>query len=226
MMDERGLTRPFDGETVEDVVREYEDEGFVVVRDPDQSQLPAFLAPFKPRLVAYGTDGDSQKVVVEVMSRAELRKARYLPDLTGVVDAHEREGWRVDLYVIPPIPAVDGDVQELDRDGINTRVDTVQDLLRGGQHDAALLIAWSVAEAALRQFARRESVPLKNERPLAVIATLYSVGLLSRADYDFLREAKRARDVIVHGFRSPDLAPDFVLHLLEKVERRFQPVAA
>jgi hypothetical protein len=49
---------------------------------------------------------------------------------------------------------------------------------------------------------------------------------LSREDYDFLREAKRARDVIVHGFRTPDLAPDFVLHLLEKVERRFQVVAA
>jgi len=71
-----------------------------------------------------------------------------------------------------------------------------------------------------------ESVSLKNERPLVVIATLYSVGLLSREDYDFLREAKRARDVIVHGFRTPDLAPDFVLHLLEKVERRFQVVAA
>jgi len=26
-MDERGLTQPFDGETVEDVVREYEGEG-------------------------------------------------------------------------------------------------------------------------------------------------------------------------------------------------------
>lgn len=220
MMDnsERGLTRPFDGETVEDVVREYERDGYTVVRDPDVATLPDFLAPYWPAMIAYK---DGEKAVVEVKTQGTLREAKSLPALTEAVNAHEREGWRVGLYTIPPevIPAIGGRVEELSRDELRGRARAAHGLVRGAQADAALLLAWSVAEATLRQFARRESVPLKNERPLAVIATLYSGGLLGREEYDLLREAKRARDVIVHGFRSPDLAPDFVFRLLEKVER-------
>lgn len=228
-MNEIGIAEPFEGRTVEDVVREYENEGFVVVKSPDQTSLPEFLAPFKPNLIAYGRNGSDEKVVVEVKSRAELHKAHDLPALTEAVNAHAQDGWRVDLYVIPPIPIVDGDVQELSLGEIQARIRTVHDLLHAAQPDAALLLAWSVTEATLRAIARQESVPLDNEQPLAVIATLYSMGLLSRQDYDFLRESNRARDVIAHGFRSPDLAPDsvreFVLRLLHKVERRFQEAA-
>jgi uncharacterized protein YutE (UPF0331/DUF86 family) len=224
-MGERGLPQPFDGQTVEDVVRAYEQEGYTVVRDPNVATLPDFLAPYRPAMIAYK---DGEQAVVEVKTQGTLREATSLPALTAAVNAHEQEGWRVDLYTIPPtvLPAVNGRVEELNQDELRARVRSVYELVQRAQAEAALLLAWSVTEAALRQFARRESVTLKNERPLAVITTLYSLGLLSREDYDFLREAKRARDVIVHGFRAPDLAPDFVLHLLEKVERRFHPVAA
>ncbi len=47
-MDERGLPQPFDGQTVEDVVCEYEQEGYTVVRDPDVATLPDFLVPYRP----------------------------------------------------------------------------------------------------------------------------------------------------------------------------------
>ncbi len=93
-MDERGLPQPFDGQTVEDVVRAYEQEGYTVVRDPNVATLPDFLAPYRPAMIAYK---DGEQAVVEVKTQGTLREATSLPSLTAAVNAHEQEGWRVDL---------------------------------------------------------------------------------------------------------------------------------
>jgi len=139
-MDERGLPQPFDGQTVEDVVREYEQEGYTVVRDPDVVALPDFLAPYRPAVIAYK---GGEKAVVEVKTQGTLREAAYLPALTRAVNAHEQEGWRVDLYTIPPtvLPAVNGRVEELNQNELRARMKGVYELVQGAQVEAVLLLS-------------------------------------------------------------------------------------
>lgn len=62
---------------------------------------------------------------------------------------------------------------------------------------AALVVAWSLLKAAARRFA-----PAKASRaltPAAIIEFLTSLGYIAQADADSLREAARARNLIVHG---------------------------
>ena len=47
---------------------------------------------------------------------------------------------------------------------------------------------------------------------------LYSLGILSRADYELLREAFGLRSLIVHGYSSPAGQGRFIGELASKVE--------
>lgn len=201
------------------VAREYEQQGYQVVRRPEQAELPDFLAGLTPDLIAYGTE---ENVVVEVRSRATLSGAEDLTPLASAVNAVP--GWRLDLVVTNPRSAsvIDGRAEGLDRGGIRARLETVHHLLliaEEDEEDAAALLAWSAAEAALRLLARRQGIELERDYPSFIVKKLYSLGVLSREEYEVLQEGLRFRNSIVHGFRLPESKRAVVNELLTKVSR-------
>lgn len=197
-----------------DVVREYEEQGYRVVRQPNQDELPDFLADFAPDLVAYGPE---ETVVVEVRSKSTLSGSADLTALTDAVNAVP--GWRLDLVVTNPrsMPIVAAGTEELDRAEIQARVGAVRQLLRASQKEAAMLLAWSATEAALRLLARRQDIELERDHPSFIVKKLYSLGVLSREEYEVLQEGLRFRNSIVHGYRSPESKRDVVNELLTEV---------
>ncbi len=194
--------------------QDYRREGYEVIVKPRGGQLPPFLARFAPDLIA--TKGH-ESVVVAVKTRADLRSSADLIALAGAVEA--QPGWRLDLSVTPPerVSVVDEDAQSLDHDEILARATAALTLSQGQQDEAALLLAWSAAEAALRIYAAREQVPLESNLPINVVTILYSLGLLDRDDYDVLRRGLRASTIAVHGFRLPQSERRLAADLVRKV---------
>ncbi len=194
-----GTTSTLDN-TLQEVEHHYRHNGYEVVVKPRGGQLPPFLARFELDLIA--TTGH-ESVVVAVKTRADLRASADLIALAGAVEA--QPGWRLDLSVTPPehVSVVDEDAESLDQDEILARATVALTLSQGQQDEAALLLAWSATEAALRVYAAREQVPLESDKPVDVVAALYSLGLLDRDDYDVLRRGLRASTIVAHGFRLP-----------------------
>jgi len=207
-----GATSTHDN-TLREVEHDYQHDGYEVVVKPRGGQLPPFLARFEPDLIA--TKGH-ESVVVAVKTRADLRSSADLIALAGVVEA--QPGWRLDLSVTPPehVSVVDEDAESLDRDEILARATTALTLSQGQQDEAALLLAWSAAEAALRVYAAREQVPLESDQPVDVVTILYSLGLLDRDDYDVLRRGLRASTIVAHGFRLPQPERRLAAELVSK----------
>jgi len=201
------------------VGRRYRRQGYTVIVEPRGDDLPPFLARFTPDLIAYN---DRESVVVEVKARRDLPTSTDIVDLATAVDG--RDGWRFDLALVKPerTPLVADDADALTRHEIGSRLDEARQLARGRQNDAALLLAWSAIEAALRLVARQQRIALDDEQPAYVIKQLYTLGVLSRRDYEVLRQGLETRDTIAHGFRPARMEPSLVDDLADLAEQLLQ----
>ena len=208
-------TETLEKKRLHSVAREYRKQGCKVLLYPSETDLPSFLSGFQPDLIAYS---DKENVVVEVKSKVTLSKADYLPSLASAVNS--QPGWRLDLIVTNPArqSVVEEGAEELSQSEIHARLESVRQLLSINQEDAATLLAWSAAEATLRLVARRQEIELEENQPLFVINQMYSLGALSRKDYQLLQEGMRVRNLIVHGFRSPESGAALVRKLMKRTE--------
>ncbi len=199
---------------LDDAAREYENKGYRVVREPDGAQLPDFFAGVRPDLIAYS---DRENVVIEVKLGAALPQSR---DMVSLADAvNERPGWRFELIVINS--SMREEPAGLDWWEIRRRIADARELV-DDQEGAAAVLAWSAAEAIMRLIARREKISLgstQKDTPLFLVKKLFSLGLLSREDYDVFAEGMQLRNQIVHGYRVPMPIREEVLTLIASIER-------
>ena len=82
---------------IREVERQYQSKGYAVTVKPRHDQLPDFLSPYQPAVLACG---DEESVIVEVKSGAALKKADSLKELAQTIQAHS--GWRFELVVVNP----------------------------------------------------------------------------------------------------------------------------
>jgi hypothetical protein len=185
---------------VTSVARELEAEGFEVIVHPDDDELPEFLRGLEPDIVAFGNEAN---VVVEVKSRPTLRDpASRLKELAEAVE--KQPGWRLDLVVTnPPDHTIGMPIgQEPDPSEIQERIGIAREMLDDGHGEVAALIAWSAAEAALRQVARTYNVSIDRLQPEVILSQLLDDGILDDDEFDVLRRALIERDFIAHGYRA------------------------
>ena len=207
-------TNAAEQKSLDDAVRAYEGRGYRVVKEPDTTQLPDFLAGFRPDLIAYG---DRENIVIEVKSSAILPQSRDIVSLADVVN--ERPGWRFDLIVTNP--PMREETTGLDWWEIRHRIADARELLND-QESAAALLAWSAAEAAMRFIAKQHKVGLgstQRNSPSFLVGKLFSLGLVSREDYDVLSEGIALRNLVIHGYRASGPTREEVQALLASVER-------
>jgi hypothetical protein len=200
--------------SLDDAAQEYASKGYRVVKDPDSTQLPDFLKGFRPDLIAYS---DRENVVVEAKSSDALPESRDMVSLADVVSA--RPGWRFELIVTGP--SMHEEAAGLDWWAIRHRIADARELL-SGQADAAAVLAWSAAEATMRLIAKQHRISLGSVQrnvPSFLVTKLYTLGLLSREDYDVLSEGIQMRNLIVHGYRTSGPTHDEVRRLIDSAER-------
>ena len=109
------------------------------------------------------------------------------------------------LLVVSPAPQTpirDGG-KDIGYEGARNYLEHTRELLTTEQHEAAALLAWAAAEAALREIARLHKVLLERDQSTFVMSTLFSLGLLDDKEYTILQEAFRHRNFLAHGYYPP-----------------------
>jgi hypothetical protein len=197
---------------LEKLARDYRAEGYIVVTHPAKDHLPDGLVDFGIDMLA---ERGEERAVIRLKSRDDLID---LTDLQALSERlKSRPGWRLEVIVFPPEGGV-----EVPRDGtevgityISSLADEVRLALAAGAIRSAFAIAWSTAEAAMREAARRQGIAIDREIPRFVLKTLYTNGLISRKDYDRIEHCFHVRNAIVHGFQPPSFDVADVEFLLE-----------
>ena len=200
-----------------EVAETYRSRGYEVVIEPRGEQLPDFLLRYRPDLLARK---DGEAVVVEVKSRTSLARANDLRELALAVQSHP--GWKLDLVVTNPQGFAAEDVADsLSEQDVRRITVEAAELLQENRTEAALLLAWSAAEAALRRVAFSEGLQLEQKGPLYLLTQLATNALISRDDYRLLIDAHESRNRVAHGFDLPDRGRyvEATRQLLELTER-------
>jgi len=199
---------------LESLAEKYRARGYEVLVEPQGSDLPAFLKGFRPDLVAR-RQGES--VVVEVKVGTETSVSERYKDLAEAVQA--QPGWRFDLVFIKsgdgePI-AVDAALP--DESELQGRIERANQLEAIGALEAAFMVLWAAAEGLMRLEARRAGLPLDRMPLSALIRELYSVGEISREDYEAILRLMDTRNRAMHGF-STQVSAEQVSELKTTVE--------
>ena len=185
---------------VEQIAQEYRDKGYEVMVEPGPLQLPGPLTGFRPDLVARRGD---EVVVVEVKARELLGD----PRLQALAEAVRRQpGWRFELVLLRPELGPAG-TKEWSADDVAYNLGQVEQLLKSAHLEAALLLAWSAAEATLRLLADRERLaPERNDAPY-LLKLLATRAVITRAQHDFIWDVLELRNAVAHGHKPPELDP-------------------
>lgn len=195
---------------VQELAQEYQDRGYQVTVEPEAEELPGPLARFRPNLVARKPD---DLVVIEVKPRESLPDNE-LQELAEVV--REQQGWRFELVLLKPEHGLPGTRPWTDGE-IATGLGQAKTILKSRFPEAALLLAWSAAEATLRLLAKKERLTLEREDAVYLLRLLVIRGAIARKQYETLWEALELRNAVAHGFKPPRLTGAKVLGLCRLV---------
>lgn len=196
-------------EALDEVARRLAGQGYTLVREPSRGDLPPFLGGFRPDAIA---TGKSPSLIVEVIARgrsseAEVAKVKQLQNLVA-----GQPGWKIEVvYTTPssPLPRV------ASPEAIRQRFAEVR-RLADSDRPAALIMAWSLLEAVARVLLSDRAE--RGLTPAATLEFLTSLGYIVQSESDTLRDAGRARDLIVHGDVSVKVAKAQLERLLEVVD--------
>ena len=186
---------------VQALAEEYRFQGYEVIVDPSQTQLPPFLVGYHPDLLLRRA---GESVVVEVKSRTSLERESQVRELAGLLRG--QPGWSFELVLVDvgeQINAPEG-ATPFTTENIMQGVAEAERLLASGLTEAALLRAWAAAEGAVRLLAEQESLSIGRPSLSVLLKQAVMNGLISREDYHILYQALDRRNAYVHGFTLPD----------------------
>lgn len=208
---------------VKAVAAEYRRKGYDVVVHPRTGELPEFLKPLHPDIIAT-TEGDN--VVVEVKAAQNLGRSK---DPARIAEAVEGcAGWCFELIVTSPKgPLRYSDVAELPELGVQAeRLQSARHIARMGSLEAALLLAWAAVEGILRSWCAAEQISVERRATSYVLHRLYSDGLLAEETYEALALIERTRNAVAHGMVDRQIDAKLVEQVLGMGDRLHGEVRA
>lgn len=198
---------------LQDIAKKYKERGYTVIIDPPSKQLPKFLTKFNPDMIAQRQD---ESVVIQVKSAGKKRGTNYWRELSSVLQNHP--GWRLEVVVGGQSKRTPS--QNLKKEQIKERLQEGQELAQQKLFAASLLITWSAVEAAMRLASKNQDIDLPNLLPATVISRLYSDGLLSRDEYDFLVNCMSLCNSVAHGFQNGEIKAS-TINRLQRIASQF-----
>ena len=181
------------------VAREYMDKGYEVQRDVELDFVPGFRADMLARK-------DGETLVVEVKTASSLsresRKKTRMDEMLESVDL--KDGWSTMLHLVPErerLRSPEGS-EPFGWEDISPRFADARRALAAGFPDAALLLAWSAAESAVRLALVDEGIVIKRVTTSGyTIGSAVVHGAITLRDADLLDDVVKYRNAIIHGFR-------------------------
>ncbi len=214
-------TRTREQQRLREIAREYRQRDYDVIMEPSADQLPEFLARFRIDMLARNTE---ETVVVEVRTQETLSDA---PELDAVAQAlQDQPSWRFELVVTNPKDRSSlqfKDAASLNVLDIRYRLHEARQLSDQEHGEAALLLAWSATEALLRAIATKEDISVAQNNPSQLTKSLFTYGVLDKAQFKILQLGLQARNTLVHGYKERhSLASTLeqVLHVADQLTRQ------
>jgi REase_AHJR-like/Protein of unknown function DUF86 len=205
------------------LAEEYRSRGYEVIEEPSAAQLPDFLSGYRPDLLVRKGD---EAIVVEVKSRSSLAKDAQIRDLAQLLQT--KPHWNFELVMVGEgerISAPEG-ARPFARDDILRGLEAAEKLLESGFSEAALLLAWSTAEATVRLLIEAEGIVLDQLTPPYILKQAVMNGVIAREEYNFLTKVIKYRNALVHGFKTIDFDPALVSELISRTKRLLQSTGA
>jgi hypothetical protein len=197
-------------------------DGYRVLIQPEASDLPDFLRPFRPDLVAFRGNGG---MVIEVKSWPTSDASKQLGLIAEVVG--QRSGWKFEiLWVHPNGDAETAEMRLASFDEIRARLPGIKTLYERGEQTAALLVLWSLLEAAARRrLLEADESPRGQQAPTALIKDLVSFGFIDQTEYPRMQQIAAVRNSIAHGLVVDGIDRAMFDMLIEIVERLLEQPA-
>ena len=189
-----------------DVAQRLEAEGWSVRIQPGSSEVPEELSGFRPDYVAYRGD---QVLIGEVKYRRSANEDN-LRELTLRVSLMANARLEVTLLgdEPPALPPVDY---------IRRVAGQAREIFRTSP-EAALLLAWSAFEGASARLASTSFNQSLREPAKRRLSNLYSLGVLSKRQFDLLTQAQEARNQIAHAYGGVAAESSLVLYVSRLAE--------
>lgn len=203
---------------LERVAQQYRDEGFAVLAHPDRDHLPSFAAGHNVDLLA--SRGEEHVLVQAKQDRSSLEADPSALQLAEVTNA--QPGWRCDLVILgegDPFRRITREAREPSNQEIDDSLAEVERLVQAGHLRAASVLAWATLEAAMRQVASEAELYMPKTLPGELLRTLYGNGLLTREEFDRLKQSFRLRSEIVHGLVPAPIDPTLIMALVRTTRR-------
>ena len=173
--------------------------------------MPDFVADLVARK-------DDETIVIEVSTRAGLALNSRISEL--VERLRTKPGWSFELLLVGEPEKLDSLplAQLLDDHEIQRRLDQAARAVESGLAEAAFVTAWSALEAATRALIAEE-IGTTSDITMSghVLDEAVFLGVISRSDYEYLRDLMRYRNAIVHGFSPSGFGRDMVVELIRMV---------
>lgn len=186
---------------IERVAQQYRDEGFAVVTHPDASHLPDFATDLGAEILV--TRGNEKALVQIKKTRADVEADSTISHRAEVVGKHP--GWRFDLIVLnegDTFRRITRGAREPSEQEIARAITEVETLVEMNQTRPALVLAWAALEAAMRRVCSDVELYVPKTTPSELLRILYGNGILTRKEFELLRETYRLRTEVVHGLVS------------------------
>ena len=205
------------------IAEEYRRRGYEVIEQPSPEQLPKFLVGYHPDVLVQRGD---EAIIVEVKSRSSLTKDPRIRELARLVQAEPH--WTFELVLVgeeEQLAAPEG-ARPFERGDILQALETAARLVVSGFSEAALLLAWSAAEATVRLLSEGEGIVLEGFNPLSILTQATSNGIISRDEYSFLAKVMKYRNALAHGFKTIDFDPALADELISLTKRLLHSMGA
>ena len=192
---------------------DYRNRGYEVQLDAPLDLLPGFRADLLVR------KGDEVRVI-EVKSRPSLAADPRVRELAQLIDS--KPGWSFDLLLVGEPEKLDSPAGRCSfgNETIMRRIEEAEESLQVGLSEAALLLAWSALEAAIRTlFVTQGESDSRITSSRFVLDQAIFHGAISRDEYDALVSMLEYRNAITHGFGVEDFNDHMVMDLIEATRR-------
>jgi len=181
------------------IIECYSSQGYEVVHQPHNQQLPFDLNGYTPNLlVKISAD---QGFIVEVKDVATNLAVSHYRDIAKSVAHHS--GWRFLLITgedATPIAEEDMVDDKLTRSQILDRKERIAKLISVGEHEAAFLLLWIFAEILMRRHARHLLIPIDRLPTILMIHHLYTQLAISPDQFERAITLNEIRNRVAHGF--------------------------
>ena len=163
---------------------------------------------------------NGEKRVVLVRTRTALAADGQITELAEMLDG--MPGWSFDLILVPEpekLPSPKG-TRIFNRERINKRLEEVQKSLDADLPEAAFLLAWSAAEALIRDLLAQESIPPDGITSTAfILSQAVHNAVISHDHQAELKRFRNYRNAIAHGFTMTDFSEELVTELLDLIRQ-------